>query len=233
MVGAALLMLTACATSDEVGAPASKELRFGPESPGAVVIVGVRSLDDAEGLTILSSDTWQVVWTRFSENTFRFLRPYRDIVSRRSNCVMTRLLPLGCSDDHRDVQYSVHVTQPGFYALREVRHGSRHRTVFATDETSLIIDSDLRSALQSDKLPRFQVKAGEIAYIGDYVFDVGDSPVKLVAMERSDEALEQLRGQIPGLKGEIKYRGSKLLLEREPLEPRLEISSLGKQQAAD
>lgn len=204
----ALTFLAACSTNER-GTPVSEELRFGAESPDALVIVGLRSTTKVTdgGFIYERPLLWKITWSRFDPGSLSFVVPLEDMTARRDNCpLLEHDTPFECSGDHRELQYTAKLVKPGMYALRQAAHLNR-TTVYATNERSLIVDHSLRLLLAKKKIPWFEAKAGEIVYIGDYVFDAAEAPIELETFERSDEALEQARSEIPGVKGEILYRG--------------------------
>ena len=202
-----LLVLGACAATDVPGGRASKDFQFDTNSATGVVIVGIRNIEDINGDGLFGdiNQNWNVIWSRFDPTSLFFHVPYENVRGYRLGCGLEDFA-LGCNEDHSQVQYLALVATPGHYALREVVLGLSH-TIYASNGGSLIASNSLRQLLPAKRIPWFSIEAGEIIYIGDYVFDTKESPVKLVSIERSDEDVKQVRHKIPGLQGEIKYRG--------------------------
>ena len=197
--------------ADEVGAKASSEIEFGPDSENAIVIVGVRSVSELILEDWLSDrrQRWNATWARFEPDAVKFVDPLEEIRTERYGCGLSNDYrnPFGCYDDQRVNQYFVMVAEPGHYALRQVQHVFAEATIFAGEGESLLFEQSLADGIKSGEVPWFQANPGEIVYIGDYVFDVAEHPVSLLRIERSDEVIDSYRARIPGMKGTIHYRG--------------------------
>ncbi|MCG8354123.1 MAG: hypothetical protein MI920_00995 [Kiloniellales bacterium] len=206
LVAASLILLAACG-SNKRGGYATDELQFDGNSPDALVIVGLRSTAEVtDGGLLGRPGRWGVNWFRFDPESFELDDWQKSLRVQRTPCLFNWTSPLGCKSDHRLLQYIFQLLEPGHYVLQQAwnRHGT---TVYASEQRSLIVEQSVEELVTKNQIHWFEVKAGEIVYLGDYVFDAAAGEIRLIKIERSDPDIERERSKIPGMKGTIHYRG--------------------------
>jgi hypothetical protein len=90
-----------------------------------------------------------------------------------------------------------------------VKRGSIYTTTFASATDSQLTDETLESKLKSGRIPNFQLKRGEIIYVGNFYFDVPYHEEKMprfIRYEIDETAARAYLAKNPTIKGEMTTR---------------------------
>lgn len=186
-------------------------IQFDKSDEGAIVVVGTLLSHPAEGAGLLGTkESWFAKWELISNELETISSNYASAISavRRGGCESGRQSVTPCVIDHQQPQYLVFRVIPGEYMFwRITQSGETSWTVLPWvapkgDEGRRITDA----AKRKNTVPWFRVNAGEVAYIGDYVFDIKGRQSKLVDIENNSKAANAAIEGYRGIKEKLVFR---------------------------
>ena len=195
-----LIAAGSCAYNNP-GGVATSGYSQAPGSEAAVIIVGVRSLSQPD------FSMWSTSWVRFDPSTYEFIQNVESPIVIRQDCRFGKVGVGECIENHIEPEYAALVVEPGSYVLFTVGYESGHLTLFATPEESLLADNNVKQQIEKGNLPWFTVKPGDVASIGEYVFDVDYEPARLVGIVNNQQKAEEILARLPNVTGEMVYLG--------------------------
>ena len=227
--GALLLVasLSGCKTAAVYfGNELNEQHPFDANSDKAVVVMGLVLDHESDHVGMLMmTENWRVIWRRIEDGG-----PAKTgaIVAVRRHCALlatTKRVP--CEPDHQKVMRNASVVPPGEYMLSSVTR-SQVTTQFLGRGDSLFSKSDVEKKKAKNKVPWFSVKAGEVAYVGDFVFDIRSDKARLVDIRYDGAAARETMKLLPEVSGQLAVRElsggtdyTKLSAPRTPLDPSL------------
>lgn len=197
------LGLAACAARGE-----SKNTNFGPGSQTAIVVWGLWADKNAGAASWSLEPHWvntAVAGRAPIHDKFEAGGTPRFSVERQ--CLLVTSDP----DCPTFKNWFVHEVRPGSYVLdyAAFRYAYSTRLNFYGDQQHRKLRASARERLKTGH--SFNVKPGEIIYIGDFVFDLShhrDFPIARI--ERNDDSARRALSGYPGIKGDMVYRKTTL-----------------------
>ena len=180
-------------------------------SETGIVVIGIRAQDgnpNSESLIGLNASiglNWRLVDLESGklEHDTVFLNDRADFTTKRFTC---HGQPACNYNDYTEMQYNLVKVWPGHYLLKHIAHQNIRFTNMVPYEESLLFDTNPAALYEKKLVPGFEIKPGEIVYIGNYILNVlGDFP-ELVRIESNPEEARQTLALYPGVSGEMVVR---------------------------
>lgn len=197
-VAAALLSLAGCTGSRVYGSA-------GPVEQQATVIVGL-AVSGAPRL-----NTVRLKWQQYDAAS-ETLMPKEFVIERSLvGCGAIKMKdPEECAlgQVHRDA-LAIPAGDYVLVSIFAVYPGKLQTTSFLRLEKNTFAGHHVQTSgsIGGSKAPRYHFDAGEVAYVGDWVFDVARLPAHLVSFRRDDAAAQAaLAAHHPEIQGEIAFR---------------------------
>lgn len=180
----ALLALAACA-----GGPryqATPQTSFDSQSADGLVVIGMKGsgprLTNALGMET-AYPSFSLTWVRTEKSADGTWGTFTTV---------PRFANIG---DIRDLNYTAYTVPPGRYFL--------HRLVVVQQTGNLI--TTRRVTLRRDPALSFEVKAGDIAYVGDFSVDALAIPPRIEQYGHDDQKAATAIKLYTKIKGEVRY----------------------------
>lgn len=159
---------------------------FNDKEDSAIVIMGqfVRDYLDK------NSCKFETIWKNYDE------RGDKIVIHEFSN------VKTGCGIRGDGIKYSIFKIIPGRYILALAKGGGTNSSYY----TSLISPSGA-SQFSEFSSPKFEVKKGEVIYIGDYIFDK-PYPARLKVVERHDNHATNAVHENSKIKDDFSFRST-------------------------
>ena len=206
---AALLACVACVPAPQPGFEsnvAPRQTAGGTGSPRGIVVLGlVLSQHSRSTLLVRKRKNWAVAWRRLDDSGQIQAGGPAILARRGTACTAIVIEPTGCNPDHSVVEYAVFAVPPGTYMLEKVQHAD-FTTPFTTPPDSPLFERDAPSNKARGDVPWFEVGAGEVVYIGDFVFDITGKVARLVEIRRDDAAAAEALARYPKVEGRPRFR---------------------------
>ena len=205
------LLLVGCKTTSPPGLKvAGADVQHGSESANGLVLVGIRTNDGNPlywSIGFRLTGAVEVYWRRFDPETDSLLRGRSNLYrSFRHWCSKYGNHPACNDDDYTQVQYNLSEVVPGRYLLESVRVTEKTGASYLSAERSLFSENSPNKRFASGVHPGFEVKPGEVVYIGDYVFDVNGEHAKFLRVESNPEQARAALALYPNVQGEMLVR---------------------------
>lgn len=197
------LGLAACAARGE-----SKNTNFGPGSQTAIVVWGLWALENQGALSWSLEPHWvnkAVAGRAPIHDKFESGGTPRFSVERQ--CLLVSSDP----DCPAFKNWFVHEVRPGSYFLdyAAFRYAYTNRFNYYGEQQHRNLRPAARGRLKTGH--SFNVKAGEIVYIGDFVFNLShDLDFPIARIERNDEGARRALAAYRGITGNMIYRKTTL-----------------------
>ncbi len=177
---------------------------FDEKSDEAVVVMGLvlAHASDHVGM-LMTTENWRVVWRRIEE-----AGPAKDgaIIAVRRHCaVFASKKRVPCEPDHQKVMRNAFVVPPGEYMLSSVTR-SQVSTQFLGSGDSLFSKADVERKKAKNKVPWFTVRAGEVAYVGDFVFDIQGDKARMLDIRYDEVGARETMALFPEVSGTVALR---------------------------
>ena len=208
---ACLLACGACVPAPQPGYDsnvAPRETAGGTGSPRGIVVLGLVLSEHSRSspLLVRKRKNWAVTWRRLDDDSGQLQPDGPAILARRgTSCTAILVEVAACNPDHRVVEYAVFAVPPGTYMLEKVQHAD-FTTPFTTTRNSHLFERDAPSNKARGDVPWFEVKGGEVVYIGDFVFDITSKVARLVEIRRDDAGATRAMARYPKVQGAPRFR---------------------------
>lgn len=224
---AAVAWLSGCKTvAVHFGNQLDDQYPFDASASKAAVILGIGLTHESDRVGMfMMRENWTAAWVRVADG-----KPAKGDVIRavRTHCaVFAKERRVPCEEDHQKAMRQVFIVEPGEYMLSAVSR-SGVVTQFLGGSDSMFTSSDVEKKKAANKIPWFEVKAGEIAYVGDFMFDITDDKARLREVAYDEDAARKTLMLFPEIKGDLAVRQlsggtdyTKLSPPPEPLDPAL------------
>ena len=209
------LLVSACSSTTAGGFTADGSIELDRQSPYGLVVVGIRTREETPQISALGvnlSRSVELTWRQFDYESDRVLfarnphsRQYQ-IATGRYRCYLYLNHP-GCQDeDYTAVQYNLLRVQPGHFLFQSMRVGSDRDVALLPRHQSFLHEGSAIATYELGLLPGFQVAAGEIVYIGDYVVSVTGERPHLLGLESTPDGARQALAAYPNVNGEMRLQ---------------------------
>lgn len=207
------LVLASCGTPKDAvnyrAAPATVE--HDPTSENAIVVMGIRTEDGNPNQDSLLGVNARLStrWRRIDLETGEFMYDQQFIHDRaafKSDRFMCYGHPACNHSDYTQIQYNLVKIRPGHYLLQSLSKDGVRTTLMVPIERSLIYENSPGGLYEKNLIPGFEIRSGEIVYIGNYILNaLGEFPELLRIESTPEEARQNLR-LYPGVSGEMVVR---------------------------
>lgn len=207
------VFLASCSNPKEtvnfLSAPATVE--HDPTSETAIVVLGIRTQDGNpnEGSLFGVNEILSLIWRQVDLETGQFiydpqfLNDRGDFKTSRYSCYGHPNCNRG---DYTQIQYNLVKVRPGHYLLQSLHKGDFRITLMVPQEKSLIYENSPGAIYKEGLAPGFEIRAGEIVYIGNYILNGLGEFAELVRIESNPEEARQDLPLYPNVSGEMLVR---------------------------
>ncbi len=209
------LLVSACSSAAVGGFTADGSVELSRQSPYGLVVVGIRTREETPQISTLglkSSSSVELTWRQFDYESDRVLFARNlysgryQITTGRYRCYLYRNHP-GCQDeDYTSVQYNLLRVQPGHYLFQSMRVGSNRDVALLPRHQGFLHEGSATATYELGLLPGFEIAAGEIVYIGDYVVSVTGERPRLVGLGSTPDGARQALAAYPNVDGEMRLQ---------------------------
>ncbi len=212
------LAVTGCASTldgiNDTEAPVN--VTHSPDAPTGLAVMGTRTEDGTpEEFGLIGRNFRPIffVWREFDPITKQSASRAFDDRTRDTVFVVRRGLCFNrpaCNDeDYTQAEHVLVKLHPGLYILSWIRIDNRVLNVVPS-EGSLLYDTNPVALYEAGLIPGFEIKAGEIVYVGDIILNAtGDFP-ELLRVDSNAEQARAILPLYPNVSGEMVVRVSEL-----------------------
>ncbi|WP_341899388.1 hypothetical protein [Ferrovibrio terrae] len=173
------LLAGACSTKSSSDAP--KDIRFNADSPGAILVIGMKSATPIESWLGSQYRAFTMTWTRSKASVVQYPGPTGFVVDNAGRDML-----IFKSSLQEEMTWHVLRVPAGTYMLRQIH------TSMANHHQTTQLSGTINA-------PFFALKPGEVRYIGDLHVNVADFPAKIIKLTRNDEPAKAALAKLPGI----------------------------------
>ena len=207
------VLLASCSnpkdTVNYLSAPATVE--HDPTSETAIVVMGIRTEDGNpnQGSLFGINSLLGLVWRKVDLETGQFIYD-REFLNDRADFQSSRYScgahPACNRSDYTQIQYNLIKVTPGHYLMEKIHKQHQFITLMVPQEKSLIYENSPGALYKEGLVPGFEIRAGEIVYVGNYVLNaLGEFP-ELLRIESNPEEARLDLPLYPNVSGEMVVR---------------------------
>lgn len=186
-------------------APVNEE--HGSNSPYGVVVIGIRTEDGTPSYGSLIGRRTQnlsLLWQQIDPETGDLGAIGREsFETHRGIC---RNHPACNDEDYTQIQYNLIKVTPAHYVLNAVKIQAQSYLLFLEGESSLLYDNNPLSLYRNKRVPGFEIKPGEIVYIGNYVFNATGEFAEFLRIESDPAEAQAALALYPDVRGDLTLR---------------------------
>ena len=213
----ALAMAGCVSTTDGINdreAPVS--VVHSPDAPTGLAVIGTRTEDgtpQAFGLFGANYRPINFFWVEFDPESGQIASRAFNDRSRDINFTFTRGFcgnrPACNREDYTQAEHFLVKLHPGLYILSSITIDNKMLSVVPS-ERSLLYDNSPVTLYKAGLIPGFEIKAGEILYIGDIILNATGEFPELLRIDSNPEQARAVLPLYPNVSGEMVVRVSEL-----------------------
>ena len=187
-----------------------------PGAPTGLAVIGTRTEDGTPQAFGPLGPNYRPInffWVEFDPESGQYAsRAFKDR-TRDTNFEMTRGFCRGrpaCNrEDYTQAEHVLVKLHPGLYILSSIRIDNKMLSVLPS-ERSLLYDNSPVALYEAGLIPGFEIKAGEIVYIGDIILNATGEFPELLRIDSNPEQARAILPLYPNVSGEMVVRVSEL-----------------------
>lgn len=212
------LAVTGCVnTTDGINdreAPAT--VTHNPGAPTGLAVIGTRTEDGTPQSFGLFGANYRPIhffWVEFDPETGQYAsRAFKDR-TRDTTFKFTRGWcfdrPACKDEDYTQAEHILVKLHPGLYILSTINIDNHYLSVLPS-ESSLLYNNNPVALYEAGLIPGFEIKAGEIVYIGDIILNATGEFPELLRIDSNPEQARAVLPLYPNVSGEMVVRVSEL-----------------------
>ena len=187
-----------------------------PNDPTGLAVMGTRTEDgtpQAFGLFGANYRPIHFFWLEYDPESGQIASRAFNDRSRDINFEVTRGFcfnrPACNDDDYTQAEHVLIKLHPGLYILSSIRIDNKILQVSPV-ERSLLYDNNPVALYEAGLIPGFEIKAGEIVYVGDIILNATGEFPELLRVDSNPEQARAVLPLYPNVSGEMVVRVSEL-----------------------